>query len=113
MQQIADEFDCSISLVSNRIDFMTRRVAAESVDELRAKQAVQLEHLLQRMWPGVMRGDPAVASVVLRAFERQAKLFGLDAPERVSVAIIEEHDVVPGEVVSDVGEGLRELPSAP
>lgn len=51
-------------------------------EKLRELQGTQLDRLLAGVWTKALRGDPSAIDRVLKIFERQARLFGLDAPNR-------------------------------
>lgn len=51
-------------------------------EKLRELQGSQLDRLLPAVYTKALRGDPAAIAAVMKIFERQAKLFGLDAPNR-------------------------------
>lgn len=66
----------------------TRARTIEDVDRLRELEGHRMDALIDALWDG--RADPQVAGSIVRASERRAKLFGLDAPmkfeQRVEVA---------------------------
>lgn len=62
-----------------------RMVPAAVADEECALLAEQLRSLLSGLWPRAIEGDREAIIWVLRIFERQAKLFGLDRPARGGV----------------------------
>ncbi len=54
-------------------------------EELRSLMASRLEDLLIGLWPLALKGDGEAIGNVLRIFDRQAKLFGLDRAGKVEV----------------------------
>jgi len=62
-----------------------RNVTAEEADDLRALQAVRLEHAMRSIWADVIRGDLRAVDRFLRICQRQAALFGLDAPNKTAL----------------------------
>jgi len=62
-----------------------RREVHEEANHLRTLEGLRLDDLHAAAWDKAMAGDPAAIGCVLRIMERRARLFGLDAPQRVDV----------------------------
>lgn len=62
-----------------------RREVHEEANQLRTLEGLRLDDLHAAAWDKAMTGDPAAIGCVLRIMERRARLFGLDAPQRVDV----------------------------
>jgi hypothetical protein len=62
------------------------RVEHAAVDDLRVLENARLDRAQAAIWPAVLRGELAAVNSFLRLSERRARLNGLDAPVRVSVA---------------------------
>ena len=60
-------------------------VATAQTNEYRERQRQQLESLLRRLWVRAHKGEGAAVDRVLRILEREAKLLGLDAPQRKQI----------------------------
>ena len=56
--------------------------SAESAEQLRDLQQMRLEKLMRGLWNAAVRGDEKAVDRALGIMKRQAKLFGLDEPER-------------------------------
>lgn len=93
---------------------VVRRNEADGVDQLRAAQAEQIDAALAVWVPKMLDGDKDAAVVTLRLWERQAKLFGMDAPARMIANVVDEIPDDPEErravilsLVHDLAEGSR------
>jgi hypothetical protein len=62
-----------------------RREVHEEATQLRTLEGLRLDDLHAAAWDKAMTGDPAAIGCVLRIMERRARLFGLDAPQRVDL----------------------------
>jgi hypothetical protein len=65
-----------------------RRVEHDAVDQMRAVQNEQIDAALEKWLPQMLDLDATAANVVLRIWERQAKLNGLDAPARMIAGVL-------------------------
>ena len=80
-----------------------------NVEELRKEQGDRLERMLRGVYPAAVQGDHRSILSVLRILERQARLFGLDAPVLVQVSSEVDRQIeelasmltIKGEVVTD------------
>lgn len=70
------------------------RALQEPVAELRQLQYERYNHMLMLKWPQVQQGDDQAFRTALDIMDRQNRLMGADAPQR-----IEQHTVVEGAVV--------------
>lgn len=59
---------------------------SEEVEELRMIEGARLDRMQQTVWHRAMDGDLPTIDRVLRIMERRARLFGLDAPQKVAVS---------------------------
>ncbi len=98
------------------------RREVEDAAQLRTLEGARLDRLQAAHWDLALAGDPKAATVVLRIFERRAKLFGLDAPVQHVMAEGEGvqpsaeqvqtlRDLLAAEQTSADGEGPSILPS--
>ena len=62
-----------------------KAVRAEGVNELRTLHSLRLSELVACLWPRVIKGDPGAARTVIGALQREAALYGLDAPTRYEI----------------------------
>lgn len=58
------------------------RYPRETFDKKRDLQEQRIERLLAGVWTKALRGDTTALMVTIKLFERQAKLLGLDMPQR-------------------------------
>lgn len=92
-QQIADALGVDKKTAYRRVQAALAARARETVgdrDALIGHQVAMIEAVLEGMLPRLAAGDPRAADMVLRALERQARLFGLDAPVRADVRVTDE-----------------------
>jgi hypothetical protein len=82
----------------------------EKADILRAKMTYELEQLALALWPRVRNdGDPKAAAVLVQAFNRLARLHGLDAPAKVQAQVGGDPDGVWKMSDAEVEEHARRL----
>ena len=72
------------------------RHQAEQVDEMRLVEGARLDRMTRAVWAAAVQGDVEAVRAVIRISERRARLFGLDAPQRVNIS-------------DDVDEQIRQL----
>ena len=84
--QIAQQLGLSSKSTAHRI---YRRAldatVAEPAAELRQLEGARLDALQAQWWPRAVGGNVQAARIMLKIMERRARLFGLDAPQRVNV----------------------------
>ncbi|WP_369183318.1 hypothetical protein [Streptomyces sp. Y1] len=66
------------------------RETAPARDALIGEQLAVIETVLDGLLPKVATGDTRAAEVVIKAMDRHARLFGLDAPVRVKAELTDE-----------------------
>jgi hypothetical protein len=59
------------------------RYPRETVDKKRDLAEARIERLLAGVWTKALRGEIPAIMATIKLFERQAKLLGLDAPQRI------------------------------
>lgn len=124
---IARRMDLSVRGVQRRLDAFVTKHGPPAIETYREVQNQQLETLMRagmaRLEQGLIMNtlDHEAANLILRVMERQAKLLGLNAPERVDAQVtvqseqerqlrelldeaerrekMREHDLIEGEVV--------------
>ena len=93
----------------------TKRLTAESAEELKGIELERLDALCTAMWPDAMKGDEQKVDRVLRIMKRRAELLGLDAPIRQEITTVEPAKFI--EVERDdepeSGDGAAEVSSGP
>jgi hypothetical protein len=86
-RQIADKTGVSPTQARKDVEVALREVVAESAESMIARQRAVLHDIVRANYAAAASGDIDAARVILSTLEREAKLFGLDAPTRVSVGV--------------------------
>ncbi|ACF34030.1 DNA binding protein [Mycobacterium phage Kamiyu] len=86
-RQIAQQYDISTTQARKDHRLAMQAIVGESVDDMLARQRSILHDVVKRNYAGLLRGDKDSTGHVLKALDQEAKLFGLNAPARVSVGI--------------------------
>lgn len=68
----------------NAVNRYLQRIEYEGVDELRKIEGERLDRAMLAIWPQVLNGDLGATNALVRIQERRAKLFGLDAPQKIA-----------------------------
>lgn len=63
-----------------------RKTLQEPADTLRVLELIRLDKLMAGLWPFAVLGKTEAIDRVLKIMDRRAKLMGLDAPLKISVA---------------------------
>jgi hypothetical protein len=79
----------------------------ESATKWRGIHLLRIEAVLMALWP--KRSDPKVADSIWRGLEREAKLLGLDEPEKVEVA---HRFATTEEAIAELEAGARAMERA-
>lgn len=79
-EQLGISHQRAYQLVQEAIDDLNESTR-EKAEQLRRIQSERLERLLIGLWP--RRREPIVTDRILRILERQAKLWGIEAPTRI------------------------------
>jgi len=77
------------------------RYPKETVEKKRELAESRLERLLAGVWTKALRGETPAIMATLKIFERQAKLMGLDAPQKI------ETDLTVYDGGDDIDEQVR------
>lgn len=91
--QIAEQLGCSRTGAFYAVKRALDRLAKETSDkteQMRALFQARIERLIASYWLPAVSGDLRAAQFVLSLIEREARLFGLDAPTQVQVSWREE-----------------------
>lgn len=67
---------------------------SEEVEELRMVEGARLDCMQQSVWQRAVDGDLSSIDRVLKIMERRARLFGLDAPQKVAVSTTQVDDQI-------------------
>lgn len=105
---IADECKVSVATVRKDYDIALRAQAGHWTPEKRiARQSAVMSDALRANYPAMMNGDPGerkdATVAILRMLEREAKLFGLDAPQRIIA------DVNPADFASEASRLISRI----
>lgn len=119
-RDIAIELGVSISTAHEWVHAALADVTALNQDkatELRELEAERLDHILQKLWPRVNRGNLSAIDRALRVILQRAKLLGLEAPQQHQISgagggALKIEWVAPVQPGDDIGEGADELPDA-
>jgi hypothetical protein len=77
------------------------RYPKETIDRKRELAETRIERLLAGVWTKALRGEIPAIMATIKIFERQAKLLGLDAPQKT------ETDITVYEGGSEIDEQVR------
>lgn len=86
-KQVAERLGCSVAKAQSTVRAALREVIAESAEDMIARQRSVLLDIQRANYKRAMDGDVDATRLILSSLEREAKLFGLDAPTRVSVGV--------------------------
>lgn len=84
-RQIADALDVDVATAHRTVIRALSAERHDAVDDMRRVEADRLDRLQRAVWLDATNGSPAAIDRVLKIMERRARLFGLDAPQRVAV----------------------------
>ena len=113
---IAIELGVSRTSVRNYVHRVLDRLANESkalAERYRNLHLARLQDATFAIWPAVKRGDSNAILSLLRIMEREARLLGLDAPQKIDIEqrirlIAEREGLDPDEAVREAYRVLRE-----
>jgi hypothetical protein len=86
-RQIAAQLDVSESTAYEDVQDELGRldtVATKKAERLRELEARRLDVLTLALSPGIRAGEPRAIVAAVRVMERRARLFGLDAPQKIT-----------------------------
>ena len=81
-RQIAELLGINTSTAYRRVENALRAIPADGVEEMRQLEGERLDKLHAALWDRALEGDLQAIDRLLTISNRQAKLFGLDAPTR-------------------------------
>lgn len=84
-EKIADELNVSTDTVARDIRAGLRAILREPAEEMVSNQRSILRDIQKAMYPYMVAGDEKAADRIIKTLDHEAKLFGLYAPERVSI----------------------------
>lgn len=86
-RQVAEKIGVSPAQARKDVSLALREVVAESTDDMISRQRSILFDIQRANYSAAASGDIDAAKLILSTLEREAKLFGLDAPTRVNVGV--------------------------
>lgn len=86
-RQIGEKTGVSAVVARRDVSLALREVIAESAEDMIARQRSILFDIQRANYSAAASGDIDAAKVILSTLEREARLFGLDAPTRVNVGV--------------------------
>ena len=86
-RQIAEKTGVSTATARKDVAAALREVVAETAEDLIARQRSILNDIQRANYAAAASGDIDAARLILATLEREARLFGLDAPTRVNVGV--------------------------
>ena len=111
-RDIARHLQISIATAHKDYTHAVRTWAQPIADELRDTEAARYDRLQLAYWQKALDGDHAAAQIVLRIFDRRARLFGLDEPAKIDITAFlekaaEEAGIDVEEIIADAEEIIR------
>ena len=86
-RQIAEKTGVSTATARKDVSSALRDVVSETAEDLIARQRAILLDLTRANYAAAASGDIDAARLLIAVMEREARLFGLDAPTRVNVGV--------------------------
>ena len=86
-RQIAEKTGVSTFTARKDVEAALREVVAETAESMIARQRAVLMDIQRANYAAAASGDIDAARLILATLEREARLFGLDAPTRVNVGV--------------------------
>jgi transposase-like protein len=78
-------------------------------NEMRELHRQRLETALMAIWPDVVKGDLEAIKVMLKILERDAKLYGIDAPVKTEVEVTSYDGNLLRERTREIVRAIREV----
>jgi hypothetical protein len=85
--QIAEKTGVSLPTARKDVAAALREIVAETAEDMIARQRAVLFDIQRANYAAAASGDIDAARIILATLEREARLFGLDAPTRVNVGV--------------------------
>lgn len=83
---IADREDIAVSTAHQDYQTALSDIPKPEAEQLRKVEGERLDMLQKGVWDAAILGDIDASRQALRIIDRRAKLFGLDAPQKVDVS---------------------------
>ena len=81
--------------------------------EMRELHRQRLEVALTAIWPNVVKGDLEAIKVMLKILERDAKLYGIDAPVKTEMEVTTYDGNLLRQRTREIVEAIREIRESP
>ena len=81
--------------------------------EMRELHRQRLEVALTAIWPDVVKGDLEAIKVMLKILERDAKLYGIDAPVKTEMEVTTYDGNLLRQRTREIVEAIREIRESP
>jgi len=82
-------------------------------NEMRELHRQRLEVALTAIWPDVVKGDLEAIKVMLKILERDAKLYGIDAPVKTEVEVTSYDGNLLRQRTREIVRAIREISGSP
>ena len=82
-------------------------------NEMRELHRQRLETALMAIWPDVVKGDLEAIKVMLKILERDAKLYGIDAPVKTEMEVTTYDGNLLRQRTREIVEAIREIRESP
>lgn len=114
-QRIAAQLNITIPTARKDVRYALREVINETAEDMLARQRSVLLDIQRVNYPAALRGDKEAQTMILKALDHEAKLFGLNAPTRVAVGVSDtEFAEQAAELIESLGlQPPQELKRAP
>lgn len=93
-RQIAEKYECSQALVSQRIRFVREHTPQQTRDDIIARRIQQIDHVVSQAYQEALSGDSDKVTDYLKLTEREAKLLGLFTPDKVETDVTVRYLIV-------------------
>lgn len=85
--QIAERLEITEQSAFDLVSRTLQRAENETANEMRAVESARLDRAQAAIWSRVLEGDTKAIDTYLRISARRARLFGLEAPTQIAVAM--------------------------
>jgi hypothetical protein len=82
-------------------------------NEMRELHRQRLEVALTAIWPAIVKGDFEAIKVMLKILERDAKLYGIDAPVKTEVEVTSYDGNLLRQRTREIVQAIREVTGSP
>lgn len=113
LRQIAERIGKSISTIHEAIEQEITSIPADGVKQLRAVEGARLDRIIKANLRKASAGDGNASFVVIAAITARAKLFGMNAVEKIDVTAslklsVDAHHELLARLAKLAGDGAQE-----